>query len=150
MKRQPKGFTLIEILIAITIIGIMTGVAMPRLKNSMAGESVRSARRNVVSHLSKARGAAASRGCRAEFNLVVGESPRVWVTACSLTGTGIDTIGLVSNLADQHGVRIAGENYSLSFAPNGVGVGGNWAKLEFIKTPSSETLVISPLGQARW
>ena len=147
MKRRPGGFTLIEILIAITLIGIMTAVAMPRLKNSMAAESVRSARRDVVSHLAKARGAAASRGCRAVFNMV---GTRVWVTACSLSGTGIDTIGTVINLADQYGVTVEGANYSLSFAPNGVGVGGDWGKFAFTKTRRSETLVISPLGQARW
>ena len=150
MKRRPYGFTLIELLVAITIVGIMAAMAMPRLKNGMAQESVRNARRNVVSHLSKARSAAATRGCRAVFHIAAGTSPRVWVTACPLTGAGVDTVGSVSNLADRFGVEVSAAGDSLPFAPTGVGLGARWMLVKFAKSSSSDTLAISPLGQARW
>ena len=150
MKRRPYGFTLIELLVAITIVGIMAAMAMPRLKNGMAQESVRNARRNVVAHLSKARGAAASRGCRAVFHIVAGTNARVWVTACPLTGAGVDTVGSVSFLADRYGVAVSADGDSLPFAPTGLGLGARWVLVKFAKASSTDTIMISPLGQARW
>jgi len=150
MKRRPYGFTLIELLVAITIVGIMAAMAMPRLKNGMAQESVRNARRAVVSHLSKARGVAATRGCRAVFHIVAGSNPRVWVTTCPLAGAGMDTVGSVSDLADRFGVSVSAVGDSLTFTPTGLGMGTNWMTMRFAKASKSDTLSISPLGQARW
>jgi prepilin-type N-terminal cleavage/methylation domain-containing protein len=150
MQRRPNGFTLIELLIVITIIGIITGVAIPRLKNGMAGESVRNARRAVVNQLSKARGTAASRGCRTIFHITAGADPRVWVTSCPLTGAGVDTVGPVSHLADQFGVVVSAVGDSLPFNPAGLGMGSRWMLMKFGKASESDTLAISPLGQARW
>lgn len=150
MKRRPYGFTLIELLVAITVVGIMAAVAMPRLKNGMVQESVRNARRNVISHLSKARSAAASRGCRSVFHVVAGADPRVWVTSCPLTGAGVDTVGTVSHLADQFEVTISLAGDSLTFMPTGLGMGTSWMTVKFARDSKSDSVSISPLGQARW
>ena len=150
MKRRPYGFTLIELLVAITIVGIMAAMAMPRLKNGMAQESVRNARRTVISNLSKARGVAATRGCRAVFHVVAGADPRVWVTSCPLTGAGVDTVGSVSHLAESHGVTLSLAGDSLTFMPTGLGMGTGWMMIKFAKASNSDSVAISPLGQARW
>jgi prepilin-type N-terminal cleavage/methylation domain-containing protein len=150
MKKRPYGFTLIELLIVITIIGIMAGLAIPRIKNGMAAESVRNARRNVVSQLSKAKAAAATRGCASVFHVAAGTDPRVWVTSCPLTGAGVDTVGAVSHLAEQFGVEVSVAGDSLRFMPTGLGMGTRWMLMKFGKHTASDTLAISPLGQARF
>ena len=150
MKRRPTGFTMIELLVAVVIVGIMAAMAMPKLKNGMAQESVRNARRSLVSHLSAARGAASSRGCRAVFHVVAGADPRVWVTSCPLTGAGVDTVGRVSHLTDDHDVSLSHTGDSLTFAPSGIGMGTSWMTVRFAKASKADSLSISPLGQARW
>ncbi len=150
MRAMRKGFTLLEVLVALVIVGAMATVAIPRIKNGMSQESVRNARRTVVTHLSRARGAAASRGCTAVFHLAAGSSARVWVTSCALNGAGIDTVGSVDNITDRYGVLIAANSDSVIYAPTGLGISGRWMSVRFKKATSYDTLGISAIGKAFW
>lgn len=84
------------------------------------------------------------------FHAAPGSDPRVWVTACALNGTGIDTVGSVSHLDDEFGVTLSLVGDSLTFMPTGLGMGAGWMVLRFAKTSHSDSVAISPLGQARW
>ncbi len=150
MRAMRKGFTLLEVLVALVIVGAMAIVAIPRIKNGMSQESVRNARRTVVTHLSRARGAAAARGCTAVFHLAAGSNARVWVTSCELDGGGVDTVGSVDNLSDRYGVSLAASGDSVIYAPTGLGISGSWMSLRFVKSSSYDTLGISAIGKAFW
>ena len=150
MRSMRNGFTLLEVLVALVIVGAMAVMAIPRIKNGMAQESVRNARNSVVSHLSVARGAAAARGCPAVFHLAQGSDARAWVTSCPTSGTGVDTVGSVYNLTDRYGVLVRTTGDSIVFAPTGLGISGSWVSMRFIKSTSSDTLGISSIGKAFW
>jgi prepilin-type N-terminal cleavage/methylation domain-containing protein len=150
MKRYSHGFTLLEMLLVLTIIGAVTAIAMPRVKNGMVSESVRAARRAVVTHLSRARAVASSRGCRAVVHVVAGASARVWVTTCGPAGTGVDTLGAVEEVGSKFKVTVVSSVDSITYAPNGLAIGAGWAGLRFSRSSHVDTLSVSPLGKAVW
>jgi len=150
MKRYAHGFTLLEMLLVLTIIGAVTAIAMPRVKNGMVSESVRASRRAVVTHLSRARAVASSRGCRAVVHVVAGASARVWVTTCGPAGTGVDTLGAVEQVGTEFKVTVASSVDSITYAPNGLAIGAGWAGLRFSRSGRVDTLAVSPLGKAVW
>ncbi|MBI5907084.1 MAG: GspH/FimT family pseudopilin [Burkholderiales bacterium] len=43
MRRMSRGFTLIELMVVITIAGVMVGIGMPSFKNFVAGQRVKTA-----------------------------------------------------------------------------------------------------------
>ncbi|WP_171966504.1 GspH/FimT family pseudopilin [Mariprofundus micogutta] len=55
MRRKEFGFTLIELMIVIVIIGILTGVAVPAFSDWRQKQAVRSASLSLLSHLKQAR-----------------------------------------------------------------------------------------------
>jgi len=88
-NRGNSGFTVIELLWVIVLMGLMAMLGIPRIRDALQKQNVRSARVATVSHVVKARNAAVQRGCRATVHLR--SSGAIWVTACRTAGAGLDT-----------------------------------------------------------
>jgi prepilin-type N-terminal cleavage/methylation domain-containing protein len=149
-RSNQSGFSLIEMVIVVTMIASLTAMAFPQARETLIKESVRGARRVVATQLARARGTAANRGCRAVFHLVGGSDPRVWVTSCPLTGGGVDTVGTVEHLADRFSVDLATTGDSIVFSPNGIGAAPSWTSIAIKRSEAKDTLSISPIGRAAW
>lgn len=67
---RNKGFTLIEIMVVITIIGLFAAVALPAMSEMMAGSKTRSLADSIASGLNKARSEALARNVPMRFQLV--------------------------------------------------------------------------------
>ena len=95
-----KGFTLIEMLIVITVMGVIVAVAMPSMVTAFRQRSTRGAvDRLAVAH-GLARATAVRYGRVAELHIDA-TNKRFWVEV-DTSGTGIrDTIGTVSQLDGQ-------------------------------------------------
>lgn len=78
-----RGFSTIEMITVVVIIGIIATVGFPRIKDSLDKENRRSMRAALKTYVVMARNAAVARGCRASVHFVSGPNSRVWVTACS-------------------------------------------------------------------
>ena len=133
-----------------TIMGTMMGLGYPKLKDSVAKEAVRSARREVTTQVAITREVAAQRGCPAVLHIDDLLKSRVWITACSVNGTGVDTIGAVEDLAARFNVIMTSTADSIVFTPRGVRRGMSWIDLTFRVAEHSDTLAISPVGRAEW
>lgn len=66
MLKRP-GFTLIELMIAVVLMGIIAAIAAPRLASIRDKASVRAATQQVGAYVATARAAAIRRGMRANF-----------------------------------------------------------------------------------
>src|SRR5947208_16506477 len=113
------GFTTIELLIVIVLIGVIVTIGFPRIRRTLDKTNVRSARVYLGTAVATARAAAVQRGCRAAVHFT---SPgTVWVTACSrVTPAGTDTIGGVVDLASRYKVTLAATSDSIRFDPRGL------------------------------
>lgn len=147
MSRQ--GFTLIEAIVVIVIISTLLTLAMPKVKTYVLHESVRSARREVTTHLARGRATAVFRGCRAVLHLDPATS-RVWITACQIDGPGLDTVGSVEDFQSHFGVAFTSDGDSVLFTPQGVAMASASIAMTFTKDGWTENLSITPVGRPVW
>ncbi len=145
-----RGFTLLEILTALVIAGVVMALAVPRFREMMTHENVRQARANVTVRLASARSIAVQRGCEAVLHFDQ-TSSRVWVTTCRPEGGGKDTLGMIENLSSRFGVVfVSTPADSILFTPQGIAFSASWITLTFSKDGYDAVLEISPLGRAQW
>ena len=121
--RSRRGFSIIELLTVLTIIGITTAIAFPKLRAAGQDADVRGAEAALVASVSRTRAAAIQRGQPAR--LYFGGS-RAWTAVVAPSG---DTthVGAPTNLAGLFQVTAVVapvENDYVQFDARGVGVPG--------------------------
>lgn len=114
-----RGFTTVEIIIVVVLIGIIATIGIPRIKNSVELQDRRAMRGALVGYMATARSAAVARGCRASVHFVSGANSRVWVTACSTRAGALvtqrDTLAGPTFTEDQWGHRFQAGRDSINF-----------------------------------
>jgi prepilin-type N-terminal cleavage/methylation domain-containing protein len=103
---RRNGFSLIELMIAVVILGILVVAVYPRVGQVLVKNDVRSARTTLANTFARARAVAMQRSRSASVNfngntIVVTAGPR------TVAGAGtVDTIGGVQNLNALYGVTV--------------------------------------------
>jgi len=144
--QSQLGFSFMELMVVITVIGIMLAVALPYLRTSTSKASARGAADAVTALHARARMAAISRGRTAKLVIPAGTN-KVLVIASKVTTTGIDTLGKVVDLAGQYGVTITSTSDTVSFSPRGIGTFNSAITIIISKSGFSDTLRISRGGR---
>jgi prepilin-type N-terminal cleavage/methylation domain-containing protein len=148
--RSRNGFTLVEALIVVVLLGLMVLIGFPRMSSAMVQSDLRSARTTMVNMVAKARAASVQSSritwIKIEGNSVyVGATPRL----VTLAGSPSDTVGAVEDLADLYGVTVAGVD-SIQFDPRGFGAGfGAADSIMLSRDGHSSTITIDGLGRVR-
>ena len=141
-----SGFTVIELLIVIIIIGVLTGIALPKLSTAAQKSNVRSTRIELASMVTRARAAAIQRGCVDSLHINTSTSV-AWVTACKLSGSGRDTVGPVDNLNKRFGVTLSTSKTDYGYDPRGILVGFSGGTIAITGSGYSDSVVINNVGK---
>ena len=152
MATRTNGFTLIELMIVVTILGTLALIGLPRMRDGMTRSNVRGARTTLINLLSKARTAATQTNRVTLFkiqgnNAFVLARPRLVAAGISTA----DTLGAVEQLGEIYGVTVTAAIDSVRFDPRGMGTGFGAAGTTFSvsRNGKTETITVDGLGRVR-
>ena len=138
---MKRGFTLLEIVLVLTVMGVAFGIALPRLdalRNSLA---VTHAAQAIASAHRRARALAIMRS----RTVVLSVSPDTLTIRAS--GDSADTWGGSGPTAE--GVSLPGPTRQITFSPLGVAMGVSNASFALSRGSATRTVIVSRLGRLR-
>ena len=135
------GLTVPELLIVMTILGVVLAIAIPNARASLDRVSVRSAASDVRATLTYARMLAMSGG--------VAVAVEVDSAAGMLRVRRGDEKILMRGIGHAHGVRLGRTRDSLTYDPRGFGRGAANLSILVRRGASVETVFVSRLGRVR-
>src|SRR5688500_17173846 len=111
MRTTRLAFTILELITVMSIIGILTVIALPKFAETVRNSKVRSARDEVVSYFMRAHAVAIQRGQRTHVR-VAGDHMSVVTEA-----NGIEQTVLASDLNSGHGVSLYASQNEFTYDP---------------------------------
>jgi prepilin-type N-terminal cleavage/methylation domain-containing protein len=140
---RSRGFTLIETLVVMALLGILAAVAFPRLARSTTSMSVRGSKQRVASYLAVARSAAIQRGRVARF-VRTGNTIKVLVDSANTQAT----FARVIDLGADQGVTVTPTRDTIAFDPRGLAFGFNGtARIVLRKGTYSDSVCVIGMGR---
>jgi len=145
MRTHPRGFTLIEILMVVVVVGIMLTVGIPYFRNATSKGAVRSAMSAIASMHARAKAVAIQRGRSARMVL---DASAGTIVITSTTPAGVtDTVGRVENLVNRFGVSFTTTQTPITFSPRGIGTNASGTTIIITKSGFSDTVTVSAAGR---
>ncbi len=118
-----RGFTLIEMLVALSVVALVMAIGLPRMQAMFGRSNVRSSRSAVITTLQQAKTAAINTGQVVTVHFDEG-GDRVWADYTP-AGGGPVVVGGVRQLGTQYGVAVRtlpASNATFRFDPRGLGM----------------------------
>lgn len=139
--RRAVGYTLVELLLVLTIAAVVLAIAIPRGVSSLDRVSVASASADVQATLNYARLLALSGGSAVAIDV---DSARGQLRV----RRGAELV-MSRNVGDAHSVTMRGSRDSLTYDPRGLGRGAANLSIIVRRRSAVETVFVSRLGRVR-
>lgn len=141
MPKQP-GFTLVEVMIAVVVMGMIMAIGAPKLASIRDQAAVRSATQQIGAYVATARAAAIRRGLRANFKT---SADTMWVEI-QQPGAPEAIVPRIP-LASTFNVAVQSSGDSITFDARGFALGLN-ATQKFIVTRAAakDSVCVTRLG----
>lgn len=140
---MTRGFTLIEMLVVLTIGGVLLGIVAPRWARYHDRLAVHQATAEVASFYGAARYAAILRSQRVRMEFAADGLRAAYEGAT-------DSTFLTRPGPSRHGVSLTASRSVIRIAPNGLGYGVANAKLVLRRGDVADSLTTSRLGRLKW
>lgn len=146
-RATRAGFSLIEILMVIVLIGIMAGMGFPTMRDALVKSDVKSARSQAMLLYAQGRASAQESGRAITLNFA-GNTALLTGTPRLLAGAGtIDTIAGPTNLLTTYKVTVTGNpSTALTIDPRGFGTSAG-TTITFSRAGYSDSIVVSNFGR---
>lgn len=139
-----RGVTLMELLVVIVLIGVMAGLAMPRIGTAITEQNVRSARNAVVMMHAKARSTAIQRSRR---TVLWFDGNKVIIRSQDPMTLDVDTVGVPDDLREKYGVTLLSSRDSLVFDPRGLGTETSNTMVTVRKSTFADSVIVTSIGR---
>src|SRR5438876_2989150 len=140
-----KGFSLIEMITVVVLIGIIASIGFPRRRDWLENQNVRSSKALVATLAATARGAAIQRGCSATLNLTVDS---IWVTACGVNPPAASVqVGTKKLVGDEFSVTLNSSGGSVVYDPRGISTVFQATTVYVTGPHYSDSVVINEVGR---
>lgn len=147
LEAGRRGFTLIELIIVVLLVGLLSAVALPYLRTGPSKSSVHGATTAIATLHAIARNAAISRG-RMAVLVIKAAAPATALVVLKRSGsTAVDTVGTVVNLYSRFTVSLTTTSDSVIFTPRGIGISTSTTTVVATRAGVADTLTISAAGR---
>jgi type IV fimbrial biogenesis protein FimT len=140
-SRPDNGYTVVELLVVLTIVGVLMSIAIPRVALLLDRIAVDSAASDVQASLSLARSLALAGG----IPVAVEVDSQSGVVRIRRGGERLQS----RNVGQLHQVRLVATRDSLTYDPRGLGRGAANLSIVIRRGAAAETVFISRLGRVR-
>ncbi len=140
-----KGFSTIELIVVIILIGVIASIGFPRLRDGLEKQNVRSAKALIATLAATARGAAIQRGCSATLNVTVDS---VWVTAGGVNPpAALVSVGTKKLVGDEFNVTLNSTGGSVVYDPRGISTVFQATTVRVIGPHYRDSVIINEVGK---
>ncbi|HEV8508832.1 MAG TPA: GspH/FimT family pseudopilin [Gemmatimonadales bacterium] len=142
-----KGFSTIEMIIVVILIGLIAAIGFPRLRQGLEKQNVRSSKALIATMAATARGTAIQRGCSATLNLS-GDS--VWVSACGINPPAASVqVGTKKLVGREFNVTLSSSQASVVYDPRGIATVFQPTTIRVIGPHYRDSVVINEVGKVK-